>query len=508
VSSLLARRRRIHPWQPRRLAGGVFLVVALGAGVLLAHLSPLEGVFLVTLVSCAVGTCVEPLVGVAAGAGLGLARAYLHTEAPQLPEQLGQGFIVLALAVWVARGLRERRVEISTSPLLVALGLFLSAALLSLWEPVELAAYTVPEFLKWVQLVLVFLLVSQTLSARRLPWLVGALVLIGLTEASVGLWQFGVRGTGPDHFAIASLGEGFYRAYGSFEQPNPYAGYLGLILTLALGAAVGAWWGRLRPPHGATHSRWPIAAVVGATAVLVLGAALIASWSRGAWIGMAAALLVMAVALPRRTGWGLALMAVLIVGGLGLAALRLLPASMLARLTGFWDYIRFEDVRGVGINDANYVVLERFAHWQAALAMFRSHSWTGVGIGGYEPAYPAYALINWPFALGHAHNFYLTVAAETGIMGLLAYVGLWAVIFWQTWRATRLTTGFARGLAVGLLGAWTHLSVHHLLDNLLVNNVHLTLGILLGILGFITRGLAAGQGHNQIRAAGTRAQPS
>ena len=60
-----------------------------------------------------------------------------------MPEQLGQGFILLALAVWVARGLRERRVEINPSPLLAALGLFLGAALLSLWKPVELAAYTV-----------------------------------------------------------------------------------------------------------------------------------------------------------------------------------------------------------------------------------------------------------------------------------------------------------------------------------------------------------------------------
>ena len=31
----------------------------------------------------------------------------------------------------------------------------------------------------------------------------------------------------------------------------------------------------------------------------------------------------------------------------------------------------FEDVRGVGINDANYAVLERLAHWQAALEMWR-----------------------------------------------------------------------------------------------------------------------------------------
>ena len=36
----------------------------------------------------------------------------------------------------------------------------------------------------------------------------------------------------------------FYRAYGTFEQPNPYAGYMGMILSLAQGCrgALGRLW--------------------------------------------------------------------------------------------------------------------------------------------------------------------------------------------------------------------------------------------------------------------------
>jgi O-antigen ligase len=144
-------------------------------------------------------------------------------------------------------------------------------------------------------------------------------------------------------------------------------------------------------------------------------------------------------------------------------------------------------VRGVGINDANYSVLERLAHWQAALEMFRTRFWTGVGIGGYEPAYADFALINWPIALGHAHNYYLTLAAETGIIGLIAYLVLWALVFRWTWWASRRAHGLLRGVTIGLLGAWTHLSVHHLLDSLYVNNVHLHIAALLGILVFVVR---------------------
>jgi O-antigen ligase len=204
-------------------------------------------------------------------------------------------------------------------------------------------------------------------------------------------------------------------------------------------------------------------------------------------MGFGAAALAMAVALPRKARWGLLLVAVLVVGGVGLYTTGLLPASVVARLTDFAQYVRFEDVRGVGINDANYAVIERMAHWQAGLEMLRYNLWTGVGFGCYEPAYAQFALINWPIALGHAHNYYLNMAAETGLLGLAAYLFLWGAVFWQTWQVTRRAKGFLRGVAIGLLGTWTHLSVHHLFDNLYVNNVHLHVGVWLGILAFVVQ---------------------
>jgi O-antigen ligase len=229
----------------------------------------------------------------------------------------------------------------------------------------------------------------------------------------------------------------------------------------------------------------PLRSLILLAVTVTLGAALAMSWSRGAWLGFAVAMSVMTVALPRQARWGLLLVAGLVVGGLSLYAMGLVPPSVMARLTGFTEYVRFEDVRGVGINDANYAVIERLAHWQAALEMFRYNFWTGVGLGCYEPAYAGFALINWPIALGHAHNVYLNVAAETGLIGLIAYLLLWVAVFWQTWWATRRARGLLRGIAIGLLGAWTHLSVHHLLDNLYVNNVHLHIGVLLGLLAFV-----------------------
>lgn len=467
---------------PRSAALG--LALALGAGLLLIRLTPLGGTLFVLLSVLSVATVIEPLVGVGALLFLGPLWAYLRAEVPQIPAQIAQVFVALTLAVWLARGLLRRDLRAPHPPLLLPLLGFIGAALLSLWNPIDLSTYGALELLKWIQILLLFLFVYHTLSQRRAIWLVGLLLATGFFQAGVGLWQFGLRGDGPDHFAILQLGEGFYRAYGTFEQPNPYGGYLGLTVSLAVGV-LGNWYTGVLEDWSIGLTAFQPTNLLAGGAVIAMLIALVASWSRGAWIGFAAAMLAMMAALPRETKWGALLVGVIVVGGLGVYATGLLPAPVAARLTDFTQYVSFEDVRGVGIHDANYAVVERMAHWQAALEMLRANFWTGVGFGCYEPAYAEFALINWPIALGHAHNYYLNIAAETGVIGLIAYLILWGVVFRQTWQVTRRAEGLQRGMAIGLLGAWTHLSVHHLFDNLYVNNVHLHIGVMLGLLAWL-----------------------
>ncbi len=500
---------------------GLSLVILVSLALI--QLPPLEGAALIGLLAIAIGALIEPFVGLGAALVVGPLKAYLSAEVPQIPAQVGHAFVVLALASWLMRRLSEQHVPIShlRSPLFLSLLGFLGTALLSLWDATGLAAYGVPELIKWVQILLLFIFVKEHLAVnaapiltphpsgaetnpanRRLRWLMVVLLGTGALQAFIGIWQFGLRGEGPEHFRI--LGGDFFRAYGTFEQPNPYAGYLGLTTALAVGMVIGVAWDRLGwdgipgqraiSPRHLAHQVHDLPTgqsanlpfyLFGGAAALTMLFALIASWSRGAWMGFGAAVLVMAAALPRKIIWSVLLVAMLILGGAGLYISGGLPASFAARLTTFVQDIRLEDVRGVPINDANYAVVERLAHWQAALSMFRHNLWTGVGFGCYEAAYPAFALINWPIALGHAHNIYLNLAAETGLVGLTAYLVLWGVILWQTWRVTRRARGLTRGLAVGLLGAWIHINVHHFLDNLYVNNVHLHIGVLFGLAAFV-----------------------
>jgi O-antigen ligase len=156
------------------------------------------------------------------------------------------------------------------------------------------------------------------------------------------------------------------------------------------------------------------------------------------------------------------------------------PAAISGRLADSAAEFQLGDVRGVDINDANYAVLERLAFWQAAVEMAQERPWLGVGFGNYALAYPDYALINWTTSLGHAHNYYLNLLAETGALGLLAYLVVWLFILWDNLRLLRRLSWPWRGIALGLLGAWVALSVHHLVDKLYVNNIYVHLGAMFG----------------------------
>jgi putative inorganic carbon (hco3(-)) transporter len=470
-------------------------------GLTLARLSLLNACLLVFFSLVGLGALIEPLVGLLASLFLGVLWAWLRAELPAVPPLIAMPVLALTLAAWLMRGAARRKIRLHTPPSFFPLALFIGVALFSLWDGVELPVYGLPELLKWLQILALFWLVVDHVDAQRLPWLIGGLLLIGGLQAAVGLWQFGLRGTGPDHFTI--LGGRFYRAYGTFEQPNPYAGYLGLIFPLGLGLLAhwsmgwlrASWLDERRPTCAGRRISMPRWRIVGLVllATVLMGAALLASWSRGGWLGAGAAALTILAALPRRAWLGIGLVTLVLVGTLGLNVVGMLPTSIAARLTDFMQYTRFEDVRGVGISAENYAVIERLAHWQAALEMWQDNFWDGVGFGDYEPAYPAYRLVNWPIALGHAHNYYLNVAAETGLVGLLAYLLLWGAVFGRTWQVSRRVEGWQRGLVIGLLGAWTHLSVHHLFDNLYVNNVHLQIGVMLGMVAVLAAPLRQGR---------------
>jgi putative inorganic carbon (HCO3(-)) transporter len=449
-------------------------LAALG-GLAIARLSLLNGVEIGAGVVVLAAAVLEPALGLGLALTLGLTRAYLAAAVPAIPD-LGQVLLGLALAGWLARGLAQRRIVVPRTGLLVALGIYLGASLLSL-VPNSGASLDLglKEIVKWAEMGAILVLVVSEAERGRAGWIVAAVLIAGLAQALIGLWQYQFRGHGPINFLI--LGN-YYRAYGTFEQPNPYAGFLGLVWPVAAGLA----WAYLAKAWRSRRAAPAITAAGLALLTALMLAGLYVSFSRGAWLGAAAAALAMVAVLPRRIWLGVTLVVLGLAIGWALAVNGLLPESLTARLAQVGDFTTVTDVTGIDVTGDNFAIVERLAHWQAAEGMARDYPWLGVGVGNYETAYPTYSLLNWPLALGHAHMIYLNVLAETGLVGLAAYGILWLAVIGLTLVTIGRTDGLARGLALGLLGAWIHLSAHQIVDDLYVNNIPLTIGALLGLL--------------------------
>lgn len=384
-----------------------------------------------------------------------------------------EGLVALIAVGWLAKMISQREIRLLSSPILLPLFLFIGALFLSLTVAASLPP-ALKEISKWLEFLVVYLFLLNN-GQRNSRALIFCLLAAGSAEALLGIYQF-LRGVGPEGFILFGR---FMRAYGTFRQPNPYAGYLGLSLPLAFGLLLLNWqqlWTDLK------RKQWrqmPLLAVA-AVGVILMGLAILMSWSRGGWLGAAAAIVVMLLIgnkWSRLLALGAALLPLLVAGGLGF-----LPPAILQRVTDALPYAANIDIRTVEVDDANWALIERMAHWQAAWDMFNASPWRGVGIGNYATLYPQYALPRWQDPLGHAHNYHLNVAAETGLPGLFAYVLFWLICFLYTLRVLgRAQDGLARGLAVASLGLLTHLTVHNTFDNLFVQSMTVQIALILAL---------------------------
>lgn len=459
-------------------------VLAMLAGLLAATQPPAVLFVGLAAAAFALAGLLTPLSALAVMLIVAPLRTLIETEAPgALPLDLGQISLIALVGCWLLGGLARRRLpRLVGSPVYVPILIFLIATGLTAFTAVSLGAW-LTEWLKWASILLLVVLI---LDLGQWEWVVFALVLAGVANAVIGLYEF-FGGSGA---LVLLIDNRFFRAFGTFGQPNPFGGFMGLIAPVALTAALGysyRLWTRWRAGQRLFLTEFGLPLFyAGAAGLLVAG--LIASWSRGSWLGFAASLGAMLLALPRKWWHGVAPLALATLVVVALWLTGSLPASVISRIESVTDEITaFSDVRGVDITSANYANVERLAHWQAALNMARANPWLGVGFGNYEVAYPAYHLLNWPLALGHAHNYYLNVFAEAGMIGLLGYIALWLGVMALTWRARRQPDTLARLIVVGLFGTWTYLAVHSLTDNLYVNNLFLHLGVMLGVLAVLDK---------------------
>jgi hypothetical protein len=161
-------------------------------------------------------------------------------------------------------------------------------------------------------------------------------------------------------------------------------------------------------------------------AATVLGGAEYLTQSRGGQIALTVVVLFIVIVGMPRLRKPLALLGLFSLGIVALFLAGWIPAYV---LTPVFSKLGLTQISFTSPSPDDYPTAERLAHWIAGLRMFFDHPLTGVGIGNYPAVYSQYYVTIFVNSLGHAHNYYINIAAETGVIGLTAFLLFLLAIF-------------------------------------------------------------------------------
>ncbi len=364
-------------------------------------------------------------------------------------------FLVIAIAVlWAVDGYISRSVRYSTSLLQVVL---FSAGLYGLIQVIPFG--TLPETggvagiprtialdpfatqvsaLHYIALGLFFSALLVCLhTASRIRTLVTVITVFGFGYAFFAILQSVLS---PDK--IYGIYETrFAQPFGTFVNRHNFAAFMEMALAVPLGLLfVGAISKDKR--------------LLYFTAVALMGIALLLSGSRGGFVALIAEVIVLVFLTAGASGKksfalkaGLAL---LLIGAVIAGTFFVGGESSLTRLT-----------ETAGSKD---VTTNRTHIWNVTTSVITHNLPFGAGIGSFGPAYTPYDTFNGLERVEQAHNDYLQVLADAGIVGLLIGGGFIFLLVITAMRSIKTTNRYRRGVAVGAVAGCTAILVHSVFD--------------------------------------------
>jgi hypothetical protein len=389
----------------------------------------------------AVLTAVYPLAGIGAVAAIGLLVVSIR-----MPEVL---LVIFTVSLWVP-------VQLAPLPMNAADGLlvFWCACMPFILIYRRPAHWHVPTLVKAVLPFVVAVMLSEVFATnpfgnvkqflRIVEWFVVWPLMLSLIEPTPRLFRLGavMMLLIPCAFAIDGVVEYFNNGNSISHMlhipvPRPedtstatihhtfdvsgragstFGGAQGLALYLALCISV-AFGHLIRTPSAGLR-------LLACFTILLSFAGLAVAESRGGILAAVAVVLVMAMLEIGKLAKAL-LLGGLLAAGLGLFALALWPG---------WDGSIVSLVPG-GRPDA---VIDRLSLWQMALQVWQDHPVIGVGLGNYRDHAIARG-IDLIVPLGyegfHAHNTFMEILADTGVLGLGAFLYFLATVLHRLLRA-------------------------------------------------------------------------
>lgn len=341
-------------------------------------------------------------------------------------------------------------------------------------------------------LLVLITMIVEGLQTRRLPWRrsgVDWAILVFLAAFLISGWSSPYRAV-----AVGAAGAGaltIYVALGSLHAVLLRdKGFVGpFLITWVAGALVTAAWalslhrmtGRALTPElgqNAVGTTLLVGLILGAglllvargvwqgllaVACVVLTVGLILTYTRGAWLGATLGLVALfSLAGLRRAGRGLTAIALIML--LGIAFLGAERPAL------------FQRALSISSLQANQ---DRLFMFRSAWAIFVDNPLVGTGLNTFSLVYPNYRLPNDPNpqAQPFAHNVFLNMLAEGGLLGFAAFVTILiqaAMAGWRWYAGSRNPRDAIMSAAT--LAAFLGLVVHQMVDGTIIS-VHVGAGL-------------------------------
>ncbi|HEY4817436.1 MAG TPA: O-antigen ligase family protein [Candidatus Acidoferrum sp.] len=227
--------------------------------------------------------------------------------------------------------------------------------------------------------------------------------------------------------------------FGPYVNRNHFAGFAELVIPVALVPLV---LGKVR------RERWLAVAIFALLPIV----ALFLSASRGGIVSFAAEIVVLTLLMALRRAGGRHVLA----GGVVF-----LLAFMLVSWLGVRQMLeRFSSMQSLEVSVGKRATMRHDA-WH----IFRDHPWTGTGLGTLPIVFPAYESLYDGKVVNHAHNDYLEMLADTGVLGAFCCACFLGVLFFCSLKQLLVTDkSFAAALHLSGLVACCGFLVHSLVD--------------------------------------------
>ena len=377
------------------------------------------------------------------------------------------GFCLLITALLILLGVQavqKKQVSLQFYPMMLPLALFLLYSVIqsiafvkddgtirSLSMDAEATRNTVPVLFF---LFIAFVLVGNFFNTpNRIHNLATFLTFYGLALAVFALVQY-FTWDGKFYWIRPTPGT----AFGPFVNRNHFAGYMEMLIPLPVALII---------TRAIRKELWML---YGFAAVL-MSISVVVSLSRGGMISIAAGLFFMAILKSRlrgnaikqtketklsmrvflkRTAAALAITALLIAGIIWLDAEQVLhrAADTLDQAAASQDN-----------------PLSRSGIWRDTGTLIRAHALFGAGIGAYEKVFPIYSSNTNDFiVVTHAHNDYLQVLADAGLIGGALLLWFLILLFRAMWHSLESREPVLAGIALGCSAGVFSMLVHSFFD--------------------------------------------